>query len=1024
MASWNDSNKKRDKNNSFNKNTYNKNYSTDFFEITSDYKNPQPLHQEEQKPKPLLQKSKTLKVDAPSFIPKNSSLNKSNSINSQKPELEVIIQQDKFFFNNKFNLNSNNQNMMLQTLNSIPSQDVATLPQNPVINPYLNGHNPYPIQFSPMNNNLINPPQQNTQNSVSSPIKAKLDVNAKAFVKKKSSSEEMNQKSSTMLKKEESKSPIIPDLGIVHENIQKSEEVSKFDYYNSSIHVSYDDPIKFNILDSKKNDDLFRGNLNEFNSKFDMDTSNNFEEKNTSKENEIVEKILEENTFENESNYTSSKDHENINFHTKDIDDKEQFLQEKDKEINKHTENNINQDSNQILQSVGEKETINNLNNVNILQDIVDDKIQNKTECVEEKSVEVLDTNEKPTHRETENFITETLPQQKGFDNSKQTNDLLTAKINQPENHTHENQNSPTQGENIYKQQEESPLFEIQNKDNKPIKLSNHNSNPFETSDNNIRIIDNCFINEEVANHKNGSNSDNIVQEEAKKDVDELGQNIPERLNYQSSQSEYQLFSNNPLGSNPFQISRDYDDNVLTTENNDDLSQRRENNNIFIEDQSFSNHQSLRDSTPFSSKFKEEFSNDFSKTLPNTKSLKINTEQDYINSELHAYLNSNRNSTISRTSRANGKGNEKDYMKKPITGYRKLTSHNSTNLNTCRASINSIPKITYLFDLNQPIIGEERLSSRVELVKMSASCDQKPTEEILIKSNEKESEQTKLEINTDNETSVNLQNIDVTDKLDVVIEKNEEDIKILEPSIVQELTPIQEENEEEKVNNEVLNDNKENDEQINNQEENKNFEIIEEVNNNISNLSEKNDKIEIKEEICTETINSNVETVPLDQNEPIKEPLSIEDIQKPIQNEVEDSTKTDIQEPVKKEEADKNNNLTIETPVIVEPELKKEDSDNKKGVSFNLNRQTTMDSKNKYKAKIFKGKSRTLVTVNTELKTSSGKENNVTSKHQTSEANYEITKKYFKVSKGGEAPSQTIKFNEQYINHFRNVNLS
>jgi len=65
-----------------------------------------------------------------------------------------------------------------------------------------------------------------------------------------------------------------------------------------------------------------------------------------------------------------------------------------------------------------------------------------------------------------------------------------------------------------------------------------------------------------------------------------------------------------------------------------------------------------------------------------------------------------------------------------------------------------------------------------------------------------------------------------------------------------------------------------------------------------------------------------------------------------------------------------------------------------------------------------------LVTVNTELKTSSGKENNVTSKHQTSEANYEITKKYFKVSKGGEAPSQTIKFNEQYINHFRNVNLS
>ena len=41
-----------------------------------------------------------------------------------------------------------------------------------------------------------------------------------------------------------------------------------------------------------------------------------------------------------------------------------------------------------------------------------------------------------------------------------------------------------------------------------------------------------------------------------------------------------------------------------------------------------------------------------------------------------------------------------------------------------------------------------------------------------------------------------------------------------------------------------------------------------------------------------------------------------------------------------------------------------------------------------------------------------------------SKKNYEITKKYFKVSKGGEAPSQTIKFNEQYINHFRNVNLS
>jgi len=1041
MASWNDSTKKRDRNNRVNKNTYNKNFTTDFVEITSDYKNPQPLHQEEQKPKPLLRTSKTLKVDAPSFIPKNSSLNKTNSNSSQNQDLGVIIQQDKFFFNNKFNLNSNNQNMMVQTLNSIPSQNLATLPQNPVINPYLNGYNPYSSQISPMNANIVNPPQQHTPNSSSSPIKPKLDINAKAFVKKKSSSEEMNLQSSTMSKKEEFKSPIIPDLGIIHENIQKSEEVSKIDYYNSSQHVSYDDPIKFNSLDSRKNDDLFRGNLNEFNSKFDMDSSNNFEEKNTSKENEIVEKILGENTSENESNNISSKDHETNNTKDNHDQEQEQISQEKDKEINQHLDNNINQDSHQNLPSVREQEPTNKLDNMNILNDIVDDKIQIKSDCVEEKPFQVLETKEQPIHRETENLITESLAPQKGNDNSLENNDLQISEVNPPENHNHVNGNSPTQVENNNKQKEESPLVEVSNVDNEPVKLTNHNNSPFEISDNNIQNINNLDKKqEEEAYDKIASNSDNFVPEQAQIDVDELGKNIPELIKSQSDQRDFQIFRNNPLESNPFQSSRDYNDNVLTTENNDNISHRRENTNIFIEDQSFSNYQSLRKSTPFSSNHREEeFSYDFSKTLPNTKNLKINTEPDFINSELHAFLNSNRNSTISRTSRVNGKGIEKDYMKKPITGYRKLTSQISKDLNTCRASINPIPKITYLFDLNQPIIGEERLSSRNESEKISMSCDQKPAEEILINTNE--SDQNKQEIYADNETSGNLQNVEATDKVDLVKEKNEKEIKILEPAKVEEPTPIQEVNEEEKIDVNISNENKEFEEPIQNQEEYKNLDIIventqentqseleneqkeikEEINNTLSNLSEKNEQI--NEEIPTETLNSNVETVPINENESNKEHKCDEDIQKPIQNEAEDLTKTDVQEPAKKEEVvDKNNSLTTETPEIKEQELKKEDSNHQKTVSFNLNRQTTMDNKKNYKAKIFKGKSRTLITVNTELKTT-GKDDNDTSNHQTAESKYDIINKYFKVSKSGQAPTQTKVFNEEYINHFRNVNL-
>ena len=45
MSSWNNSNKKRDRNNISSKSTNNFTPSTDYVEVSSDYKNPQPQQQ-------------------------------------------------------------------------------------------------------------------------------------------------------------------------------------------------------------------------------------------------------------------------------------------------------------------------------------------------------------------------------------------------------------------------------------------------------------------------------------------------------------------------------------------------------------------------------------------------------------------------------------------------------------------------------------------------------------------------------------------------------------------------------------------------------------------------------------------------------------------------------------------------------------------------------------------------------------------------------------------------------------------
>jgi hypothetical protein len=95
-----------------------------------------------------------------------------------------------------------------------------------------------------------------------------------------------------------------------------------------------------------------------------MDTSNNFEEKSTSKENEIVEKILEENnTYENESNNISSRDHEIVNFNTKEIDYQDKNEQGKYQESKSPSECNNNQESIKNLRNVEEHELADKLNN-------------------------------------------------------------------------------------------------------------------------------------------------------------------------------------------------------------------------------------------------------------------------------------------------------------------------------------------------------------------------------------------------------------------------------------------------------------------------------------------------------------------------------------------------------------------------------------------------------------------------------------------------------------------------------------
>ena len=269
------SNRNKGPRNKRNKNTYNNTdyiYSQDFIDIPSDYKYPNAVNVEvKEKETPVPSATKNLKIDAPKFIPKTYSTQPAMAEKTPKNELGTIIQQDKFFFNNKFNLNSSNQNMMINTLLAIPSQDViVSLPQNPLLNPYLNGQTVYDKTLNnqtDLNNSLNRNSLTIEDISKRSSMKKKLDINSEVYFKK--DNKNLNRNSLDSYNKYELNSPFRKDSGdLLFQTalINKVDLNSHSNLINCPNQFTFIESLKFNNESKKTEDCCFKSNSNVFNS--------------------------------------------------------------------------------------------------------------------------------------------------------------------------------------------------------------------------------------------------------------------------------------------------------------------------------------------------------------------------------------------------------------------------------------------------------------------------------------------------------------------------------------------------------------------------------------------------------------------------------------------------------------------------------------------------------------------------------------------------------------------------------------